>query len=258
MLQKYFVKSWFYNYSIKQKYRNDQQGIMRRYLRESKQWDEHLKQTQRFILNCLKGKVFSKVAVLGSGWLLDVPVVELLNHSQELHLFDAVHPKQVVHKYKANKKLVFVKKDLSFGLIHEATRCKNSKEFMSALATLEPYAQFTGYDWVISVNLLNQLDNLLIEFLRSRFSFSQEQEEQIRQIVQDNHINSLPKGKSCLISDWTEVSEELTTGVVSEKQLVYSKLLDAEKYQGWDWIFDTHKMYRAKTKTTFKVRAYKF
>ncbi|MGE4289447.1 MAG: hypothetical protein AB7E36_12200 [Salinivirgaceae bacterium] len=252
------MKNWFYNYSIKQKYRNDQQGIMRRYLRESKQWEVHLKQTQSFILSCLEGKEFNRVAVLGSGWLLDVPVVELLNHSKELHLFDAVHPKQVVHKYKSNKTLIFVKKDLSFGLIHEAANCKNSAEFMSALTALEPDAQFTGYDLVISVNLLNQLDNLLIEFLRLRFSLSLEQEEQIRQNVQDNHIKSMPKGKSCLISDWFEVSEKVTSGIVSEKQLVYSRLLEVEHYQGWDWVFDTHKMYRIKTKTTFKVRAYKF
>jgi hypothetical protein len=252
------VKNWFYNYSIKQKYRNDQQGIMRRYLRESKQWDEHLKQTQRFILNCLGGKTFKKIAVLGSGWLLDVPVAELLNHVQELHLFDAVHPKQVVHKYKSNKKLVFVKKDLSFGLIQEAVHCKNSNEFIGVLKALNPDLLLNNYDLVISVNLLNQLDNLLIEFLRSRFSLSREQEEQIRQIVQDNHIKSLPKGKSCLISDWIELFEDLAGGEVKEKALIYSKLLETENYQSWDWIFDTHQMYRAKTKTTFKVRAYKF
>lgn len=252
------MKNWFYNYSIKQKYRNDQQGIMRRYLRESKQWDEHLKQTQRFILSCLGGKTYNKIAVLGSGWLLDVPVEEMLSQTHELHLFDAVHPKQVVHKYKTNKKLVFVTKDLSFGLIQEAVRCKNNKEFMSALAALAPEALFAGYDLVISVNLLNQLDNLLIEFLRSRFSLSREQEEQIRQKVQENHIKSLPKGKSCLISDWIELSEDLSGGEITEKPLIYSRLLETENYQSWDWVFDTHKMYRAKTKTTFKVRAYKF
>jgi hypothetical protein len=252
------VINWFYKYSIKQKYHNDQQGIMRRYLRESKQWDDHLKQTQKFILSCLGGKSYNKIAVLGSGWLLDVPVAELLNHARELHLFDAVHPKQVVHKYKSNKKLVFITKDLSFGLIHEAAQCKNSNEFIGILNALNPDLLFNNYDLVISVNLLNQLDNLLIEFLHSRFSLSREQEEQIRKIIQDNHIKSLPKGKSCLVSDWIELSEDLSGGEVREKPLIFSSLLEAENYQSWDWIFDTHQMYRAKTKTTFKVRAYRF
>lgn len=250
------MKSWFYNLSIKHKYRTDQLGIMQRYLRESKQWDEHLKQTQTFILSCLENKFFNKIAVLGSGWLLDIPVGELINHTQHLHLFDVVHPRQVVHKYKGNKNLLFVTKDLSFGLINEAARCNNSNDFLNTLAAIEPETMFSEYDLTISVNLLNQLDNLLIEFLRSRFSLTTVQEVQIRQRVQDNHIKSLPKGKSFLISDWAELSEDFSGNKAPEKQLIFSHLPETKKYQSWNWVFDTQNRYRSSAKTTFKVRAY--
>lgn len=62
-------------------YLNDQQGIMNRYLGESKQWEKHLPRCRKFITSTFEdpggGEKKESVAVLGSGWLLDVPLDHL-------------------------------------------------------------------------------------------------------------------------------------------------------------------------------------
>jgi len=56
----------------------DQEGIMNRYLRESSQWKEHLEHTRKFIRESFAQTEAETVAVLGSGWLLDVPLDHLV------------------------------------------------------------------------------------------------------------------------------------------------------------------------------------
>ena len=63
-------------------YLKDQTGIRRRYEREQEPWQQHIDNTRRFIVeSARKAANHKSVAVLGSGWLLDVPVDELLQIS---------------------------------------------------------------------------------------------------------------------------------------------------------------------------------
>lgn len=69
----------------------DQNGIIRRFKREKQNWDDHMTQSKSFILKSAKNKenlpdnLSAKqadkagvtCAVLGSGWLLDLPLDEL-------------------------------------------------------------------------------------------------------------------------------------------------------------------------------------
>ena len=55
----------------------DQNGIINRYLREKEAWQAHLSNTRDFIINSSMNKDNSKAVILGSGWLLDIPVDEL-------------------------------------------------------------------------------------------------------------------------------------------------------------------------------------
>ncbi len=55
------------------KYISDQKGILNRYLAEGNNWEAHLEKTRGFITGCLEKNKPETVAVLGSGWLLDIP-----------------------------------------------------------------------------------------------------------------------------------------------------------------------------------------
>ena len=55
----------------------DQQGILTRYLHEQSSWNEHLTNTKNFILEAVSSRHLESIAILGSGWLLDIPVMEL-------------------------------------------------------------------------------------------------------------------------------------------------------------------------------------
>ena len=53
----------------------DQEGIMKRYLRENDGWKEHLERSRSFLLDAFPYKSSTKqdtLLVLGSGWLLDL------------------------------------------------------------------------------------------------------------------------------------------------------------------------------------------
>jgi hypothetical protein len=70
----------------------DQEGIMNRYIREKKSWDLHFGKTREFINGCFSDKSIDSVAVLGSGWLLDVPLEEMKNRYKKIFLVDIHHP----------------------------------------------------------------------------------------------------------------------------------------------------------------------
>ncbi len=232
----------------------DQQGIMKRYLAEKDNWEPHLTNCKKFIGDSLPDKKNLNIAVLGSGWLLDVPMPILITH-HKLALFDINHPRQIQYKYRLHSNVTFIKKDLTYGLLSKAKSSKTLAEFLTYSEKIETSQEFLDYDWVISVNLLNQLDILLLDFIIKKFNASESELNGVRKIIQDNHILSLPMGKSVLISDWIEHSVDEAIIVKENKTLIYTNLLNSKKYQEWTWIFDTKKLYHKKNNTSFTVRA---
>jgi hypothetical protein len=252
------MRNWFATWQINNFYKKDQQGILNRFFRESNAWNNHLNKTKAFIINHTKNKQFNKVAILGSGWLLDVPLEQLLAVTKELHAFDILHPVQIRNKYKANSNLKFFTHDLSFGLVNTASECKSVHAFRQQCNAVVPDIDFDAYDLVISLNLLNQLDILLLDFLQKRFFIHDADQAEIRKSIQDKHIQTLPKGKSMLVSDWFENNwtkiQERDSAI--GKPLIYSDLLNQKSFESWVWDFDNKKMYRKKINTSFTVRAY--
>ncbi|MDX9697808.1 MAG: hypothetical protein RBT49_18595, partial [Bacteroidales bacterium] len=70
----------------KMQYTSDQQGIIKRYLREKEGWDIHISKTKQAVLQSSNTKKKGKVLVLGSGWLLDCPINELSQNFDEVIL----------------------------------------------------------------------------------------------------------------------------------------------------------------------------
>jgi len=245
---------WILGQILTLNYFTDQQGIMRRYLAEKDNWEPHLTHCKNYILNTLPDKKNLNIAVLGSGWLLDVPISVLLTNNQ-LALFDINHPRQIQNKYRMHSNVTFIKKDLTYGLLSKAQSLKTMEEFITYAEIIKTSQELLNYDWVISVNLLNQLDILLMDFIINKFKASESDINRVRKIIQDNHILSLPKGKSVLISDWIEQTVDDFGAVKEIKPLIYTDLLNSKKYQEWTWVFDTKKKYHKNNNTSFIVRA---
>lgn len=237
-------------------YRNDQNGIMRRYIQESLQWKNHLGNSKKSIRTAVSCYVGGKVAILGSGWLLDVPMVELLAEFDEVHLFDIVHPPQIIHRYRDNSKVIFHTKDLTMGLVDKAPTFHSANEIIVAIRNSKAINIFDQYDFVISLNLLNQLDILFLDFVKQEFNINAEDEQQIRKNIQLNHINSLPKGRACLISDVKEFSYHIKTEELKSRDLIYIDLSGYDKIDSWQWDFDNNGTYNNGYITYFNVEAY--
>ncbi len=253
------MTNYFSQWQVARLYKTDQKGIMFRFLRETKQWKNHLDRTKQFILKSVENNFYNSIAVLGSGWLLDLPVNELLEKTTTLYLIDIVHPNQVRHKFRKNEKIVFVNQDITHGLVELATHSKSIVQFIRAMDLLVQKVNYEQFDLVISLNLLNQLDTILLEYLTRKFKISESYQLHIRKTIQDMHVSNLPKGKSCLISDWIEKPTDINNSLMqnrTEKQLIYTDLLNNYAFESWNWEFDTHKTYRKKNNTRFIVKGF--
>ncbi len=245
------------NITAFKRYRNDQYGIIQRFLNEGTNWNEHLKNTKQYILGSLPNKHIKSIAILGSGWLLDVPVEDILKKTDKLVLFDIYHPKQILNKYKNNPQIEFIKTDLTNNLINVAKKSKSLTGFLQLFKTTKPISFLNEYDYVVSLNLLNQLDILFCDLLKRKFSIEDKELIGVREKIQTLHIKSLPLAKSCLITDYQEINYVGTINDSNKKpkNLIYADLSNFKNRKEWLWVFDTRKTYRHKINTTFKVLA---
>jgi len=239
-------------------YRNDQTGIIERFLNEGENWNSHLNNSKAYIINALPKKQLESIAILGSGWLLDVPVDELLSVTQRLIFIDINHPKQILNKYKNHSNIEFRVIDLTNNLVEAFTRCKSFNDFKLALNNVSPLSFFQEFDYVVSLNLLNQLDILLCDLLKQKYRVPENNLFEVRELIQSKHLAALPKNKSCIITDFEEINYINTIDNIVGKSLIFISLEDINHRTDWLWTFDTQKTYRNKMNTTFRVLAGKY
>lgn len=240
-------------------YVKDQMGIQNRYVREREQWNPHLEQTKQYILQAVSHlSDADSIAVLGSGWLLDIPWQELSQQFRTVSLFDIVHPEQVVVKTRKISNIHLETVDLTGGAVQLAEQVSTFEEFLQKLPDVHVSHDFSSYSMVVSVNLLNQLDILLCDYLSHRFNPTQEELQQVRRLVQQQHIASLPKGKTCLISDYEEINIPLNQAPAKRHSLLFCNLPEGREEKQWEWIFDTTQTYREGMNTTLLVKALLF
>lgn len=237
-------------------YVNDQLGIKQRYLRESNNWESHLNNTKQFIIDAAQKSLSkSSIAILGSGWLHDVPIDELSQMFNSVHLIDIVHPEPIVARVQKMTNVYLQTADLTIGAVQQAANAKTFDSFCNALNNQEINTNFDKYDMVVSVNLLNQLDIILCDFLAEKFKVSEEVLKPIRKTIQQRHLNYLPQGKSCLITDYLQIDTSPDQSTKTEKKLIYCDLPKSLFSKEWNWLFDTKQRYSVKNNTTFKVIA---
>ncbi|MCA1757015.1 MAG: hypothetical protein LC649_06120 [Bacteroidales bacterium] len=231
----------------------DQQGIINRYLREKGGWDSHLMRTRDFILEGVKAAEPDTVTILGSGWLLDVPLEELTSICGKINLVDINHPAQVRRKAGGFKNVSLIEDDITggvTGMIRNTIR----KDISPAATDIPLYEPDYNRGFVVSVNLLTQLDMIPADYMAARSNSSSEELREFRKKIQESHIKFLREQTSLLISDYQEEIWR-DDDRVEVNDLLFTSFPEGEMEREWMWDFDTGGSYYRRSRVLFKVRA---
>jgi len=240
-------------------YYNYQRGLIFHHMDEEGSWNSHLKNCRNFILKALDYYKPSEVTILGSGWLLDIPLKEINDLVAEINLVDIIHPPEVKEQVSGLAKVILREDDVSGGLINEVWSKARHRTFFNRLRSLDgilisEYQPQFDPGMVISLNILTQLENLPLEFLRRRSVKNEENYLRFRKEIQSKHISFLKKHESVLISDISEVITDKSGNVV-ENPSALTDLPEAKLREDWTWDFDLKKSDYYSKKSVFKVSA---
>lgn len=249
------LKKWIRN--TRMGYNSSQAGIMRRMLREEGAWQSHLVKTNEYIQQAVNLHHPKTIRILGSGWLLDVPLKFLTDRCEKVILTDITHPNQITNKYSGNKSVVFETLDITGGA---ANLCYNQKKSGIDINKLIYQVESINIlhfeeDLVISDNLLSQLSILLTDYLLNRVKISDSQIISLTNAIQKKHLEMLPVNRSILITDYEEVYYDEQKKLVGSKPTVYIPLPTGTNKKEWNWNFDSKMMYKDDCKTILKVLA---
>ena len=236
---------------------DDQKGIIRRYQREREGWDEHLHHTRQFATEAMQGKNHRSAAVLGSGWLLDVPVDEMSRYFEKLFLYDVRHPAAVKNRVQSMSNVELRVCDISCFArsVHQYVKQYRNCNKRPPINAIQPQTELSlnGFDFVFSCNILNQLDILLVDYLTQFFVLSHKETMDFRRNVQQYHISLLPQNRSCLVADYEEITFSTDGREISRKTSVHHPVIHNNDIRCWTWKFDTKKTYYEDRMTFFEV-----
>ena len=241
-------------------YYSDQQGIMNRYLREGAEWKGHLENTKEFIINAARGKGNNSVVIFGSGWLLDVPLEFLCKNFNSVLLVDIFHPVQVQHKIQKFKNARLIFDDITGGIskkIYHLT--KNYLKTKSKIPLSDIKCDFSKFnfdcDFIVSLNILNQLDIIIIDYLKKFDIYKKFELLEFRKYIQSSHIGLLPPNRSCLITDYEESIFNDKKELEKTNPLVFTEIPGKDRSAEWQWKFDSDQTYYPGKNVVFKVIA---
>lgn len=243
----------------------DQGGILRRFLSEEQGWRAHLENSKQSICEFYADKNYKTIAIFGSGWLLDVPIDNLLRDFEQVYLCDISHPRQITHKYRHCKNLHFVECDITGGFARHIYECVYRKKEYTA-ADIFNFVPDFGFlpetlDCMVSLNVLNQLDGLLLDAMEDTMQLSSDEIVRFKTLIQTQHVTLLSAYKYCLISDCEQISISQKTGERKEIPLIFAfgqtecPQLPPLRHE-WLWEFDSRGHYESDTIVQFRVRAF--
>ena len=240
-------------------YLSDQKGIIKRYIDQEGAWAHHITNTKNYIIETVTGKNIDTVTILGSGWLLDVPLEFLSNNFRKIILIDINHPRQIRHKLRKFANVEIMEADISGAvlLVYELVKEYRKHNIKKDLREIEfPGLKAEGRsEYTISLNIINQLDILLVDYIKRFLTYDEEELNYFRGRIQKSHIDSLIPGKSCLIADYEEEIYDMDGNPGEKKNLVYTNLPKGKNRRTWQWEFDMSGSYYTGKKTFFNVIA---
>jgi len=238
-------------------YYNYQNNLIFRHLNQEGGWDDHLRQSRQLILKAIDLYKPRKISVLGSGWLLEMPLAEIINRVEKICLVDIVHPPAVIDQTAGIKNIELVYEDLTGGLIEEVWDKTHKYSILKKLKSLESirikeYVPETDPGMVISLNILTQLESLIIDFLKKRSRIPEDELNTLKRQIQKNHIDFLIRYNSVLVSDISEIITS-KSGIVTTNQTMLTELPQCKFSEEWAWNFDPHGDDYYNKRSKFKV-----
>jgi hypothetical protein len=219
-----------------------QRGIIYRHLNQEGGWDSHLDRCRRFIINAVDHFRPENITVLGSGWLLDLPVAEMSEKAKRITLVDIVQPPEVVKQFAGFSNVEIVEADVTGGLIDDVwnfTRRRFPFTHQRSLESLHipEFKIDVDQDMIISLNILTQLEVLPARLITKRAKVPDEQLAAFRIAVQQKHIDFLRKHTSVLITDTAEYFTG-TSGATEITRTALADMPEGRYREEWTWNFD--------------------
>jgi hypothetical protein len=223
-------------------YYNYQSSLLFRHIRQEGRWDGHLQHCRKFILKALDLYNPSLVTVLGSGWLLDLPLAEMVEKNIRVRLTDIVHPPEVRQQASVFPGIELIEEDITGGLIAEVWNKTGNRFFFNKLRSLNnidipDFNPSVDPGIVISLNILTQLESLILSYLEKHAVVKAEELLAFRTAIQEKHIAFLQKHPSVLITDTEEVITDRSGNLSPVKNLVAGIPIGSYSEE-WTWDFD--------------------
>ncbi|MFN8211305.1 MAG: hypothetical protein U0T33_10140 [Bacteroidales bacterium] len=223
-------------------YYDYQNGLIHRRLNQGKGWDRHLENCRNFIMRAINSIQPVNITVLGSGWLLDLPLKELSERTGIINLVDIVHPPDAIKQLANLGNIRFIEADVTGGLIWEVWEKTSGIPFMKKKIKPEDlnipaYKLPDDPGLVISLNLLSQLETLPLRRLKEKTDASDSEIMAFRHKIQKSHLDLLMRNKSILITDVCEIYSD-KKGNKSEIETVVIDLPFGQMREEWTWDFD--------------------
>jgi hypothetical protein len=219
-------------------YLMDAIAIAARHRRCSANWAGHLDHSKEAVRQAIAGcGQRRKAVVLGSGFLLDLPLEELSAAFQEVVLVDIVHLRPVRRRVRAFSNVRLVSCDIT-GIAEKLYANKKA----GWLELPEPHAYFPdvdeGADLVISLNVLTQVSVIPEEYVTRKLKWKDSSTlEAWEDRIMARHYEALARLAcfACLITDYEAVYRDRDGGEIGRSYLLGSlRLPKAEK----EWIWD--------------------
>jgi len=223
-------------------YYDYQSGLIYRHLNQESGWDSHLDKCRRYILRAIDNIKPGKVTVLGSGWLLELPVAEIVEKTGKVELVDIIHPPDVVKQAGAIENVELIESDVTGGLIENVWKKINAYPFFRKADNLEgilipEYKPLSDPGLIISLNLITQLEVLPVRYLKKKARINEEELYRFRRTIQERHMELLSKYRSVLITDYEEVITPRSGEKVRIPTLITELPRGTDKEE-WTWDFD--------------------
>lgn len=240
-------------------YYDYQQGLIVNRMNQNNGWDEHLARCREFIMKSVDIVKPSRVTILGSGWLMEVPLMEITEKAESVLLVDIVHPPEVIRQTAGLKNVRIIEQDVSGGLVEEVWGKAGKRTFFNKLRSLEDiiipdYRPEDDPGLVISVNLITQLETLPERLLRKKSKVGEEEYAGFRRKVQEKHLEFLLRHQSVIITDQSELLSRKKSGS-RERKTLYADLPAGRLGDEWMWDFDLIHAYSRRTGSRFRVVA---
>ena len=223
-------------------YYDYQNRLLYHLLNQQGGWDQHLENCRRFILKALEYYNPEKVTVLGSGWLIDLPLAEMIEKTRKICLVDIIHPPDVVSQAGKIMNIELDEQDVTGGLIEEVWKKTRRFSFFHKLRSLKEivvpeYLPESDPGLVISLNILTQLESQLIYYLKKISKIDEEEFKIFSSQIQQEHLDFLRKYRSVLVTDYAEVITN-RSGSIKTITTLYADLPESKFKEEWSWNFD--------------------